>query len=82
MVLGRICRYSIAMHIPNIGYMQKKQPTNLVDLFIICHSYPLIPYVRAAARRAAQPAVPRATAPTRPSIRFAFMRKLLAAIKH
>ena len=61
--------------------MQKNQPINLVDLFIICHSYPLIPYVRHTASRALQPAAPQTPAPVRTSGLFAYAGKLLAAAR-
>ncbi len=61
--------------------MQKNQSTNLVDLFIICHSYQLIPYVRHAGSRALQPAEAQRHAPARASGFFAYVGHLLACAK-
>lgn len=61
--------------------MQKNQPTNLVDLFIICHSYQLIPYVRCAGSRVLHPTVPQRPAPARTPGLFAYLGKLLAPAK-
>ncbi|MDR7377757.1 hypothetical protein J2X19_002436 [Rhodoferax ferrireducens] len=62
--------------------MQKNQPTNLVDLFIICHSYQLIPYVRHAGSRVLHPAAAQRPAPVRTPGFFAYLGQLLASAKH
>ena len=61
--------------------MQKNQPTNLVDLFIICHSYQMIPYVRHTGGRPLQPTALQVPAPGRMSGLVAYAGKLLAAAK-